>query len=76
MRIFLQPTVHTHNLFPQGIKLSKACKLELLVDVVTRGFLSSASVLCAKIEKRRLLGTVFAQFGHFVHAAEDFSCFP
>jgi hypothetical protein len=68
MRISDSRQFPTHNLFPQRIKPAKNCKLELLVDVVSRGFLGTASVLCAKIEKRCLLGSVFAQYGHFVHA--------
>jgi hypothetical protein len=37
--------------------------------VTAGGLIRSASVLCAKIEKRCLLRSVFAQFGHLVHAA-------
>jgi hypothetical protein len=33
------------------------------------GLLRSVRILCAKIEKRCLLRSVFAQFGHLVHAA-------
>jgi hypothetical protein len=49
----------------------QTCKHELLAEVVTGGLLGSSNVLCAKIEKRRLLRGVFAQFCHLVDAAAN-----
>jgi hypothetical protein len=37
--------------------------------VVTGGFFHSVGVVCAKVEKRCLLRSMLAQFGHLVHAA-------
>jgi hypothetical protein len=50
---------------------STTCQFESLVDVVTGGLLYRVRLLWAEIEKCGLLSSMFAQFGHLVHAARN-----
>ena len=69
--MFYSRTFLTFNSVCQGVKPPQTCKPELLAVVVTGGLVRGARVLCAKIEKRCLLRSMFAQFGHLVHGARN-----
>lgn len=65
MHLF-RPTFRMVNRLSDLHKLSNT---SLLADLITgRGLICGAAVICAEIEKCRLLGSMFPQFGHLVHA--------
>ena len=66
----LKSTVCNRHLSAGRIAAQQTCEHKLLgAGVSGGGLLRAVAFLCANVEKSCLLRSVFAQFGHFVHAA-------